>query len=261
MKIALIRNSVHRGGGVERYVWLLARELDRRGHEVHLFARRCPELPAPGVTFHPVKARGLLSFFKVINFAREAGKKLREQRFDIIHSCDRIFSCDIYRAGEGLHREWLRVSETYLPAWKAMLRRLDPLHIVLQRIEKTLIAGGGARRVTAISKKGAEEIRRHFGIEDVPVIYNGVDAEEFSPPGPGEREAIRNEMGIPDDAFVVLYVGSGFFRKGLRYLIAGFSRVAQEEGRALRLIVAGKGAAGAYRRQARAAGGGGPVLF
>ncbi|MEE9274115.1 MAG: glycosyltransferase family 4 protein, partial [bacterium] len=70
MKIALIRSSVHRRGGVERYVWLLARELDRRGHEVHLLARRCPELPAPSVRFHPIRAWGPFSFLKVLSFAR-----------------------------------------------------------------------------------------------------------------------------------------------------------------------------------------------
>lgn len=42
MKIALIRSAVHRKGGVERYVWMLAGELARRGHDVHLIARRCP---------------------------------------------------------------------------------------------------------------------------------------------------------------------------------------------------------------------------
>ena len=247
MKIALVRSAVHRQGGVERYVWLLARELAGRGHEVHLLARRCPELPHASVRFRPVEARGLFSFQKVLGFAAGVREILAQESFDVVHSCDRVFACDIYRAGEGVHREWLEVAARHLPAWKAALRRLDPLHGTLCRIERRLMAEGGARRVTAISKRGAEEIGRHFGRRDVPVIYNGVDPEEFAPPKGGERAAIRRRLGAGEGAFLALHVGSGFFRKGLRHLLAGFARL---EGKDALLVVSGRGSIGPYRRLA-----------
>lgn len=258
MKIALVRSAVHRHGGVERYVWLLARELARRGHQVHLLARRCPELPHPSVRFRPVRVRGVFSFLKVLSFARGVREILEREAFDIVHSCDRVFSCDIYRAGEGVHREWLEVSARHLPAWRAALRRLDPLHAVLCRLERGLIAGGGARRVTAISQRGAEEIRRHFGRGDAPVIYNGVDPEEFAPPKEGEREAIRRRLGVADGALAVLYVGSGFFRKGLRYLVMGFARLEEKDSV---LLVSGRGSAASCRRLAGRLGVGERVRF
>lgn len=251
MRVALIRSAVHRNGGVERYVWLLARELAERGHEVHIIARRMSELPHPLVQFHAVRVWGGFSFLKVLSFARRVAEILRRERFDIVHSCDRIFSCDIYRAGEGLHREWLVVSGRYMPRWKSIIKRLDPLHFLHHRIEGHLMKGGGARRVTAISRRGAEEIRRHFGLEDVPVIYNGVDPEEFRPPEGEEKERIRRELGISQTDFAVLYIGSGFFRKGLRYLIEGFARLGEDEGgRSPVLLVAGRGNKASYERQA-----------
>jgi len=254
MKIALIRSEVHRKGGVERYVWLLSGELARRGHDVHLIARRCPELPHPSVTFHPVNVRGLFSFLKVLSFASLASNAVEVGGFDVVHSCERIFSCDIYRAGEGVHREWLEVSACHMPGWKSALKRLDPLHRVLLRIEERIMRGGGARRVTAISRRGAEEIRRHFGREDIPVIYNGVDPDEFRPPEGDERERMRIELGIPGNAFVALYIGSGFFRKGLKHLLKGFARLEDSATRLPWLIVAGKGNSRPYDRQARALG-------
>jgi glycosyltransferase involved in cell wall biosynthesis len=39
------------------------------------------------------------------------------------------------------------------------------------------------------------------------VIPNGVDLERFRPAAPGEREAIRRELGLPVDRPVVLFVG------------------------------------------------------
>ncbi|MFQ5895159.1 MAG: glycosyltransferase family 4 protein, partial [Nitrospinota bacterium] len=69
MKIALIRASVHRRGGAERYAFHLARGLAERGHEVHLYARRCEELPHPRVIFHRVPTLGGFSVLKVLSFA------------------------------------------------------------------------------------------------------------------------------------------------------------------------------------------------
>lgn len=253
MKIALIRSAVHRKGGVERYVWLLSKELARRGHDVHLIARRCPDLPHPSVKFHPVSVQGLFSFLKVLSFASKAGMMAVAGNFDVVHSCDRIFNCDIYRAGEGVHREWLDVSAQFMPGWKSALKQLDPLHRVLLRIETRLMRNGGARRVTAISRRGAEEIRRHYGRENVPVIYNGVDPEEFRPPSPEEKTALREGFNIPDNTFAILFVGSGFYRKGLRYLIEGFARLEVGERTPL-LLISGKGNTRPYERLARALG-------
>jgi UDP-glucose:(heptosyl)LPS alpha-1,3-glucosyltransferase len=132
---------------------------------------------------------------------------------------------------------------------------MDPLHFFLLRIESRLIEEKSARRVTAISRRGAEEIRRHFGRENVPVIFNGVDSEEFRPPEENERENARRELGLPDGAFVILYVGSGFFRKGLRFLIEGFSRLSEASaGGTPLLLVAGRGNTRPYERLARSLG-------
>ncbi len=255
MKIALIRSAVHRHGGAERYVWHLAEEMDRRGHEVHIIARRCPELPSASIRFHAVRVSGLFSFQKVLAFARGVEKILEEERFDIVHACDRIHRCDVYQAEEGLHREWLRVSAPYLSPGARLIRSLDPLHRVLLRLEENLIGKGGARLVTAISRKGAEEIQRHFGPRETPIVYNGVDVEEFRPPTGAERAQARQRMHLAESDFAVLYVGTGFFRKGLRYLIEGFARTASpQNGKTLRLLVCGRGARGPYERLVRAHG-------
>ena len=36
---------------------------------------------------------------------------------------------------------------------------------------------------------------------------NGVDLDRFRPPGPGERERLRRELGLPVDLLIVLFVG------------------------------------------------------
>ena len=64
----------------------------------------------------------------------------------------------------------------------------------------------------------ADEIRSRFGLPEkkLKVIYNGVDGKRFHPDLRAQwRKPLREQLGIPEDAFVYLLVGSGFERKGV----------------------------------------------
>jgi UDP-glucose:(heptosyl)LPS alpha-1,3-glucosyltransferase len=84
------------------------------------------------------------------------------------------------------------------------------------------------------------EIRRHFGVaeEKLHVIYNGVDLEAFHPRlREQHRAAVRGRLGIPEDAMLHLFVGSGFERKGVFRLLRAFARGADARAH---LVVVGK---------------------
>jgi UDP-glucose:(heptosyl)LPS alpha-1,3-glucosyltransferase len=79
------------------------------------------------------------------------------------------------------------------------------------------------------------------------VIYNGVDLEHFHPDVRArERASARAEAEAPDGAWLLLFVGSGFERKGLATAIEALSRMPDDT----RLIVVGRGDTSAYRAQA-----------
>jgi UDP-glucose:(heptosyl)LPS alpha-1,3-glucosyltransferase len=79
-------------------------------------------------------------------------------------------------------------------------------------------------------------------------VYNGVDLERFHPLNrPRYREAARAEAAIPAGVFTVLFVGSGFARKGLATAIEAFAAFSD---RGSRFIVVGKGDARSYQSAA-----------
>ena len=126
MKIALVRSSVLRTGGVGRYVWHLANELSRFGHDVHVITRKYDYFANNSIQVHKIHFHVPFSFLKVIFFNNRVKRILQRESYDIVHSFDRFVDCDLYRAGEGLHKEWLSVSRKYLPVWKNLLRLLNP---------------------------------------------------------------------------------------------------------------------------------------
>ena len=97
------------------------------------------------------------------------------------------------------------------------------------------------------------DIRRRFAVAEdkLHVIHNGVDLEHFHP-GLREqhRSGVRAALGIGEDVPLILFVGSGFERKGLFPLLAALAELPAAE-----LLVVGKDRRlGQARRRAAALG-------
>ena len=84
-------------------------------------------------------------------------------------------------------------------------------------MERKLFASPWLRAVLCNSKMVRDDIKARFGLPDerLPVLYNAVDSNVFSPALREHRERIRAKYRIPDDATLFLLVGSGFRRKGV----------------------------------------------
>jgi UDP-glucose:(heptosyl)LPS alpha-1,3-glucosyltransferase len=252
MKIALVRKAYSPYGGAERYLSQLIDRLCAQGHEVHAFARRW-EANGRGLFFHRVPLIPSPSFMEALSFAYFSRGLLQESTFDIIHGFERTLYQDIYRAGDGCHREWLSRRRKIDPWLKRISHPLNPLHRSLLFLEKKLFLSPKLKRIIANSQKGKEEIIRHYGVpsEKVEVIYNGVDLDAFHPRNVAlYRKALREELKINPDTFAILFLGSGFRRKGLDRFIASFPRIKKEIPKAY-LIVAGKDWVNGYCNKAR----------
>lgn len=91
-------------------------------------------------------------------------------------------------------------------------------------------------KVIAIS----EALRREFLKYRIPVVklVNSVDIDMFSPPASRSRKKeLRRDLGIPEEAQVLLFVGSVKPRKGVDILVKIFIRMAEKRPDLYLLIV------------------------
>ncbi|SRR5579862_385567 len=226
MNIGLVRRGYSATGGAESYLKRFAGALASEGHGCVLFTsgRWKGEWPFGEVRIVPGESPRAFA---------DAFAKL-DPRCDTVFSLERVWSCDCYRAGDGVHRAWLERRARFEPAWKARFRGLQPKHRALLELETKLFKEGGARLVIANSNMVKEEIVRHFGCNParIRVVYNGVS------PGPrASRAEARERLGLAEDAYVVLFAGSGWERKGLRFAMEAVNASASGP----LLLVAGKG--------------------
>ena len=214
LAIALIRQRYAGDGGAERFV---ARMLDTLKDRARLTLITREWSPSPGFEVLTCNPFYIGHWWRDRSFARDVCRLLGSRRFDLVQSHERIACCDIYRAGDGLHREWLKNRMRVLGPFARLGVALNPYHRYMLAAERRLFQSPRLRAVVCNSRMVRDEIKRHFGLPDekLHVIYSGVDTTVYHPDLKRERAAVRASLGFVSAAPLFLFVGSGFERKGL----------------------------------------------
>ena len=234
MKIAIVRQRYNPFGGAERFVERALAALAAEGAEVTLITRSWDGAPREGfrqLTCDPSYSRLLGGrSARDRSFAAAAQLEMARGGFDITQSHERIPGCMIFRAGDGVHAAWLVHRARILGPLQRLMQRISPYHRYVCATERAMFEHPALRTVICNSQMVADEIAHFYGVErsKLAVIYNGVDTTVFHPGLADEfRSATRADAGIPQDVPVLLFVGSGFERKGVPQLLRAFA-VARE---------------------------------
>jgi len=252
-RIALVRQRYNPFGGAERFIERALASLERLGAEVTLIAREWRDAGAR--RFLRVNPPYIGALWRDAGFARAARAAWTRERFDLVQSHERIPGCDVYRAGDGVHRQWLEYRLQGASRLERSKVRANPYHRYVCKAERSLFEHARLRAVICNSNMVRADVLRHFRVADAKlhVVYNGVDLDHFHPRHrAGLRAHARSTLGCADGDLLFAFVGSGFERKGLRCAIDALARSADAR---LRLAVAGRDRdAARFAVQARTAG-------
>ena len=240
LNIAFVRRGYSPSGGAEAYLKRLARGIVDLGHEAQLIANE--DWPDNEWEFGPiVRLRGS----SPIAFADELERARSQTQCDVLISLERVWRCDIYRAGDGVHLAWLNRRRKFEMPLQRFVRAANRKHQDILRLEESLFKGGGVARVIANSEMVKREIIDLYGYagDKIDIIRNGVPIEKFRFDS-AVREKSRADLKLKPDEVALLFAGSGWERKGLRFAIEAFEL---RRDRKLRLLVAGRGDQRGYR--------------
>jgi UDP-glucose:(heptosyl)LPS alpha-1,3-glucosyltransferase len=256
VRVALVRQRYNPYGGAERFIERALPALERAGSELTLISRSTAGWDARrAITVDPFHVG---STWRDASFARAARAAWQAGGFDLVQSHERIAGCDIYRAGDGVHAEWLAIRHAAEDAIGKIGIGLNPYHRYVCAAERDMFEHPALRAVVCNSAMVRGEIERRFGVAPgkLHVIHNGVDLEYFHPRHRAQlRDAARAELGAGEQDFLFLFVGSGFWRKGLDAAIGALAACGDAR---FRLAVAGRdGDAARYAAQGASAGVGG----
>jgi UDP-glucose:(heptosyl)LPS alpha-1,3-glucosyltransferase len=241
MKIALVHMRHARTGGTERYLNHLAAYLASLGHGVAIVCRRHEEPPHSAVRFEALRPFALGSAHRMWAFSMAVERHVAQTDYDIVFGLGKTWTHDVIRLGGGCHQTYLDLTQQasrgrfgrYIG--KSWLKN----HLALT-IEARALASDAYTCVITNSMMVKRDVMARYGTpaSKITVIHNGVDLERFHPRRRTDSGAmLRCESGFHADHVVVLFLGTGYRRKGLDRLLAVFPALLRERPEARLLVV------------------------
>jgi UDP-glucose:(heptosyl)LPS alpha-1,3-glucosyltransferase len=260
VRLGVIRQRYTAFGGAERFLERAIDALLERDVAVRIYTREWPA--TQGGRLEPVICNPFYMgrLWRDASFARAVRQALARDRPEIVQSHDRIEGCDVFRAGDGVHRAWLEERIRNGGSLERISIAANAYHRFVLDAEARLFESPKLKAVICISQMVAEDVRRYFSIDrgKLHVIYNAVDPDDFGPQVRANRPKTRALLGLDGSHFAFLLVGSGYHRKGVPTAIRALARLPDQ----VRLIVVGREKFMArYRMLASKAGVGARVIF
>lgn len=197
--LKLLRAGKEGKGGAENYLLRLSMELEKQGIEHGIIHSTAPEY--------------LSSWIKALLFNARA---CRVKNNDFYFSLERIVCADVYRAGDGVHKEFLKVKR----------RKLNPLNIVYLYLERKCFQN--CQVIIANSNMIKKQIVDAYGIDSskIAVIYNGINIKKSNYTHSFSK--LSQEFDLCLRRKIILFVGSGFERKGVREFLVLISKLKEK---------------------------------
>ncbi|AZZ91679.1 glycosyltransferase [Hahella sp. KA22] len=235
MKIVLFIRSLNIGGA-ERQLLLLAESLSLKHEVIILTFYSQFEYEINDRLNYRVISLEKKGRWNFIGFIFSFIKFLRRERPDYIYSymgAASIVAVISKLVDRNIVLAWgLRSSNMDLALYTKMDEAIRWLEVKLSRFSNLIISNSNSGRLQAI--------REGFNSRNFSVVHNGIDTEKFKP-NSGERESMRNRLGISLGARVIGIVARHDPMKGLEYFIHAASEYVNNHDPEACFVVVGDG--------------------
>jgi UDP-glucose:(heptosyl)LPS alpha-1,3-glucosyltransferase len=242
MKVALVHIRHANTGGTERYLNCLAAHLASLGHQVVIVCQRHEVPPHPATRFEVLRSFALSGARRMLAFAKAVEQHVAQARYDVVLGLGKTWTQDVIRLGGGCYQTYLDCVHQ-ASRWPFVRSRgAGGLKTRLAlTIETRALAPGAYTHVITNSEMVKRDVMARYGLsaDEISVIHNGVDLERFHPRHRlGAGAVLRRQCGFHAGHVVVVFLGTGYHRKGLDRLLAVFPALLHKRPE-VRLLVVG----------------------
>ena len=244
-------------GGVSRDLEQIARACAARGHGVRVYALEWQGDVPKGVEAVPVRARGLTGPARYRRFADRVSRHLGEYPVELVVGFNKMPGLDVYVAGDSCYEEKARTQ-------RGWYYRLLPRYRHFAQFERDVFGDDRPVRILTVSDTQKPAFKRHYGTPDERFfpLPPAVEVDRTVPADRAEARAwLRREFDLPEEARVLLFVGSGYVTKGLDRVLRAFAVLPDAVARDTWLLVVGQDRSRPFERLAVRLGLGERVRF
>jgi UDP-glucose:(heptosyl)LPS alpha-1,3-glucosyltransferase len=217
MRIAFTIFKFFPHGGIQRDLMKILQEVQRRGHEATVYTLRWQ---APWPEDFRVVELPIVGFYRHVqydHFAEAVLAEVRQSEFDLVVGFNKMAGLDVYYAGDSC---FIEKALSQRNAWYRLLPRFKSFYAA----ERAVFDARSGTEILTISNVEVPRYRHHYRTppERFHALPPGIERDRIAPDNRLEiRSSLRCELGRSEDDWLILFVGSGYKKKGLdRALIA-----------------------------------------
>ena len=234
MKLAFLLYKYFPYGGLQRDLLRMVRECEARGHEIKIYLLVKKDIPQDlNVTVVPVKA--LFNHTRYRRYSEAVRELLKQDPVDCVIGFNKMPDLDIYYAADSCYAEKAHTQRSWL------YRQLPRYHH-FSRFESAVFGRDSDTRILMISDAQKPYFQKHYNTpeERMQPLPPGISRDRVAPDNSEEiRTRTRRELGIRDDECLILFVGSGFIKKGLDRAILAINSLPTDVQRHVQLRIVG----------------------
>ena len=237
MRVAFAIFKVFPHGGIARDLRKIAAECLARGHQVRIYAMQWEGEPLPGAERVLLPQRGVRSHVRQRRFAAAVLDHARWQPMDLLVGMNKMPELNVYFAGDSCFENKVRTQRPWL-------YRLTPRYHHFADFESAVFAVSARTRILAIAPAEVELFKAIYGTpaHRFHALPPGLERDRIALADAATapcRKVLRAELGVGEGELLVLFVGSGFIKKGLDRVLRGVAALSSPLRQRVRLLVVG----------------------
>jgi len=246
MRIAFVIFKYFPFGGIQRDLMKVLREAQRRGHETKVYALRWEAQLPDDIEVVKLPIVGRTHHTQYDNFARDVRARVATGQFDLVDGFNKIAGLDVYYAGDSCYIEKALSQRS---SWYRLLPRFKSFCAA----ERAVFADSSDTEILTISDLEVPSYRHHYRTapERFHALPPGIERDRIAPHDrDAQRADMRRELAHADDDLVILFLGSGFKKKGLDRTLIAVQSLPHDLLRRVHMYVIGRDKADAFERMA-----------
>jgi len=236
MKLAFCLFKYFPFGGLQRDFLQFYRCARRRGHQVRVYAFAWEGPQPEDIDLHLVPKAGLTSAGRNNHYSRYVASQLASNPVDLVVGFNKMPGLDVYYAADSCFEHKAQHERGWL---YRQSRRYRHFH----GAEANIFGRGANTQILLISETEKAKFVRHYDTEPERMVMlpPGISQDRRAPANAADiRRQLRLEWDIAEQDNLLLFVGSGFVKKGLDRAIAGLAALPPTTTAKTRLMVIGQ---------------------
>ena len=234
-------------GGIQRDLLKMVRECRARGMRVRIYTIQWLAAPPDDMELCVIPVRAFSRHRLYERFAGRVREDLDRRPVDLVVGMNKMPGLDVYYAGDSCYQEKARTQ-------RGFIYRLLPRYRSFVRAEQAVFSPESGTEVLTISDAQTPLFQRYYHTPTARfhALPPGIERDRAAPP---DRQAVRcrlrERLGLREADRLLLFVGSGFIKKGLDRVLRGLRALPSDLFDRTWLYVLGEDKARRFARLAR----------